>query len=67
MLAQEDFLLGMPWVALVLGPSPSLFSGLLPSPFILAFRLPPTSTCRFSFLGLILVLSAHTQSSWGWL
>ena len=43
-----------------------LFSGLLPSPFILAFPLPPTFTCRLSFLGLILVLSAHTQSGWGW-
>ena len=40
---------------------------LLPSPFILAFPLSHTSTCRFLFLGLILVLSAHIQSGWGWL
>ena len=43
------------------------FYGLLPFPFILAFTLSPASTCRFNFLGLILVLSAHTQSGWGWL
>ena len=36
-------------------------------PLILAFPLSHTSTCRFCFLGLILVLSAHTQSGWGWL
>ena len=35
--------------------------------FILAFTLPSTSTCRFSFPGLILVPSAHTQSGWEWL
>ena len=46
---------------------PSLFSGLLASPFILACIPYPTSTCRFDFLGLILVPSAHTQSGWGWL
>ena len=39
--------------------------GLLTSFFILAFTLPPTSTCRFSFLRLILVPSTHTQSGWG--
>ena len=41
---------------------PSPFSGLLPSPFILAFTRSLMSTCRLSFLGLILVLSTHTQS-----
>ena len=46
---------------------PSPFSGLLASPFILACIPYPTSTCRFNFPGLILVLSAHTQSGWGWL
>ena len=60
MFAQEVFLLGTTWEALVLGLFPSPLSGLLTSLFILAFTLPPTSTCRFSFLGLILVLSAHT-------
>ena len=40
---------------------PAPFFGLL-TLFILAFTLPPTSTCRFSFPGLILVPSAHTQS-----
>ena len=38
--------------------SPSLDCFLLL--FILAFTLPPTSTCRFSFLRLILVSLAHT-------
>ena len=37
-------------------------SGLLASLFILACIPYPTSTCRFDFLGLILVPSAHTQS-----
>ena len=46
---------------------PVPLSGLLTSLFILAFTLPSTSTCRFSFPGLILVPSAHTQSGWGWL
>ena len=45
---------------------PPLF-WLLPPPFILTFLLPHTSMCRFRFLGLILVLSAHIQSGWGWL
>ena len=40
---------------------------LLPPPFILAIPLSHTPTCRFHFLGLILVLSAHTQSGWEWL
>ena len=44
-----------------------LLSGLLPYLFILTFTLSLTSTCRFNFLGLILALSAHTQSGWGWL
>ena len=38
---------------------PPLF-WLLPPPFILAFLLSRTSTCRFSFIELILVLLAHT-------
>ena len=46
---------------------PSPFPRLLISPFILACILYPTSTCRFDFLGLILVPSSHTQSGWGWL
>ena len=33
--------------------------------FILACIPYPTSTCRFNFLELILVPSAHTQSGWG--
>ena len=44
-------------------PAPS--SGLITPLFILAFTLPPMSTCRFSFPGLILVPLAHTQSGWG--
>ena len=48
-------------------PSPSPFSGLLVSPFILACIPYPTSTCRIYFPALILVPSAHTQSGWGWL
>ena len=30
--------------------------------FILAFTLPPISTCRFNFPGLILILLAHPES-----
>ena len=56
------------WEALVLGHfSQPLPSGLLASLFILACIPYPTSTCRFDFLGLILVPSAHTQNGWGWL
>ena len=40
---------------------------LLPPPFILAFPLSYTSTCRSHFLRLVLVFSGHTQSGWGWL
>ena len=43
------------------------FSWLLSPFFILAFPLSYASTCRFRFLGLVLVFSAHTQSGWGWL
>ena len=55
---------GRPWF---LAFFPSLLSGLLASPFILACIPYPTSTCRIDFPGLILVPSAHTQSGWGWL
>ena len=41
------------------------FPRLLTFPFILACIPYPVSTCRFDFLGLILVPSAHTQSGWG--
>ena len=68
MFAQEVFLLGMAWEALVLGLfSQPLFWIAYFSFYISLFFLPPTSTCRFNFPGLILVPSAHTQSGWGWL
>ena len=56
---------GWLWFLALAPPAPPY--GLLPSLFILAFTLPPKFTCRSSFLGLILVLSTHTQSGWGWL
>ena len=46
---------------------PSHFSRSLTSSFILACISYLTSTCRFDFLGLILVPSAHTQNGWRWL
>ena len=62
MIIQEDILLGMAWVAPVLGLGLSPLSGLLSPSFILAFPLSRTSTCRFSFIRLMLVPLVHTQS-----
>ena len=67
MLAQEVFLLGTAWEALVLGLfSQPLFWNAYFS-FYTSLYPPSNVHVQVQLSRLILVLSAHTQSGWGWL